>query len=192
MVRRSLGWLLPAVIAKRGGAPGLETRFQVALRDTGDCNAIGMPKLDHRVAMGVGSDGGRQLLYGLNIGKVIELNNVMLRIEVGNGVGAESRAYIIKLGHHLGPVRWPEAIANDWAVIVLSDVALCVRYLNHKCLTNFGYSGAPIIAKIGNTASIVGINSVGAPEQRTGVGCSANQLAKAVAELTKTEEFRNR
>jgi hypothetical protein len=96
------------------------------------------------------------------------------------------------LGQHLGPVRWPEAIANDWAVIVLSDVALCVRYLNHKCLTNFGYSGAPIIAKIGNTASIVGINSVGAPEQRTGVGCSANQLAKAVAELTKTEEFRNR
>ena len=133
----------------------------------------------------------------------------------------------------------PEAIANDWAVIVLSDaisikpigvrpitdeelraavnsstimqigygrdrrylpsiVRHCSvtesanqRFLNYKCLTNFGYSGAPIIAQIGNIASIVGINSVGAPEQRTGVACSANQFAKAVAELTKTEEFRN-
>ena len=63
------------------------------------------------------------------------------------------------------------------------------RFLNHRCLTNFGYSGAPIIAQIGDIVSIIGINSVGAPEQRTGVACSANQFAKAVNELSKTEEF---
>jgi uncharacterized protein len=130
-----------------------------------------------------------------------------------------------------------EAIANDWAVIVLND-AMSIRpiavramtdeelraalksssvmqigygkdrrylpsivrhcsvtesvdqkFLNHRCLTNFGYSGAPIITQIGDIVSIIGINSVGAPEQRTGVACSANQFAKAVNELSKTEEF---
>jgi uncharacterized protein len=130
-----------------------------------------------------------------------------------------------------------EAIANDWAVIVLND-ALSIkpiavrpltdqelraalnsssvmqvgygrdrrylpsivrhcsvtesanqRFLNHTCLTNFGYSGAPILAQIDNIISIVGINSVGAPEQRSGVACSANQFAKPVSELTQTEEF---
>jgi uncharacterized protein len=130
-----------------------------------------------------------------------------------------------------------EAIANDWAVIVLNEaisikpiavrpitdeqlraaldsssvmqigygrdrrylpsiVRHCSvtesanqRFLNHSCLTNFGYSGAPILAQIGNIISIVGINSVGAPEQRTGVACSVNQFAKAIIELTQTEEF---
>jgi uncharacterized protein len=65
------------------------------------------------------------------------------------------------------------------------------KFLNHRCLTNFGYSGAPILAQIGNVISIIGINSVGAPEQRTGVACSANQFAKPVTELTKAEEFQN-
>jgi uncharacterized protein len=132
-----------------------------------------------------------------------------------------------------------EAIANDWAVIVLNEaisikpiairlitdeqlraalnsssvmqigygrdrrylpsiVRHCSvtesanqRFLNHRCLTNFGYSGAPILAQIGNVISIVGINSVGAPEKRTGVACSANQFANPVTELTKPEEFQS-
>jgi uncharacterized protein len=131
-----------------------------------------------------------------------------------------------------------ETVANDWAVIVLTDAMLIKpitvrattddelrvalksssvmqvgygrdrrylpsivrhcsvtesanqKFLNHRCLTNFGYSGAPIIAQIGDVASIIGINSVGAPEQRTGVACSAYQFAKAVTELTKAEDFR--
>ncbi len=37
------------------------------------------------------------------------------------------------------------------------------RLFNHKCLTNFGYSGAPIIAQIGGTTAVIGINSVGDP-----------------------------
>jgi V8-like Glu-specific endopeptidase len=150
---------------------------------------------------------------------------------------SDAKRLIVSQGFSPGPPT-PEAIANDWAVIVLSEaisikpiavrpitdeelraalnssslmqigygrdrrylpsiVRHCSvtesanqRFLNHKCLTNFGYSGAPIIAQIGSIASIVGINSVGAPDQRTGVACSANQFAKAVAELTKTEEFR--
>jgi V8-like Glu-specific endopeptidase len=61
------------------------------------------------------------------------------------------------------------------------------RLFNHKCLTNFGYSGAPLLAQIGGTTAVIGINSVGNPEQRTGMACSATQFAKAVAELTQSE-----
>jgi V8-like Glu-specific endopeptidase len=61
------------------------------------------------------------------------------------------------------------------------------RVLNHKCLTNFGYSGAPILAQIGGITAVIGINSVGNPERRTGRACSATQFAKAVAELTQSE-----
>jgi V8-like Glu-specific endopeptidase len=61
------------------------------------------------------------------------------------------------------------------------------RIFNHKCLTNFGYSGAPILAEIGGTTAVIGINSVGNPERRTGMACSATQFAKAIAELTQSE-----
>jgi V8-like Glu-specific endopeptidase len=61
------------------------------------------------------------------------------------------------------------------------------RLFNHKCLTNFGYSGAPILAQIGEITAVIGINSVGNPERRTGMACSATQFAKAVAELTQSE-----
>jgi uncharacterized protein len=61
------------------------------------------------------------------------------------------------------------------------------RLFNHKCLTNFGYSGAPILAQIGGITAVIGINSVGNPERRTGVACSATQFAKAVAELMQSE-----
>jgi V8-like Glu-specific endopeptidase len=61
------------------------------------------------------------------------------------------------------------------------------RLFNHKCLTNFGYSGAPILAQIGGITAVIGINSVGNPERRTGMACSATQFAKAVAELMQSE-----
>jgi uncharacterized protein len=61
------------------------------------------------------------------------------------------------------------------------------RLFNHKCLTNFGYSGAPILAQIGGITAVIGINSVGNPDQRTGMACSATQFAKAIAELILSE-----
>jgi hypothetical protein len=128
-----------------------------------------------------------------------------------------------------------ESVANDWAVIVLSDtistkpipvrpttrdelrtvvnsdstmqigygrdrlylpsiVRDCSvtegpdnRFFKHSCLTNFGYSGAPILAQIGGSTAVIGINSVGDPQRRTGMACSAIQFAKAVAELMQSE-----
>ena len=61
------------------------------------------------------------------------------------------------------------------------------RFFKHSCLTNFGYSGAPILAQIGGDTAVIGINSVGDPQRRTGMACSATQFAKAVAELTQSE-----
>ena len=61
------------------------------------------------------------------------------------------------------------------------------RFFNHKCLTNFGYSGAPIIAQIGGTTAVIGINSVGDPQRRNGMACSATQFAKTIAELMRSE-----
>jgi V8-like Glu-specific endopeptidase len=63
------------------------------------------------------------------------------------------------------------------------------RFFKHSCLTNFGYSGAPILAQIGGTTAVIGINSVGDPQRRTGMACSATQFAKAVAELCSRNEI---
>jgi V8-like Glu-specific endopeptidase len=61
------------------------------------------------------------------------------------------------------------------------------RIFKHRCLTNFGYSGAPILANIDNTSVIIGINSTGDPQRRVGMACSATQFARIVAELTQSE-----
>jgi V8-like Glu-specific endopeptidase len=128
-----------------------------------------------------------------------------------------------------------DRIANDWAVVVLSD-ALSIRpipvkaatpdqfrafsnlpstlqigygrdrpYLpsivrdcpvsegpdarifKHRCLTNFGYSGAPILAEIDGSTVVIGINSAGDPKQQVGMASSATQFAKTVAELAQSE-----
>ena len=52
-----------------------------------------------------------------------------------------------------------------------------------RCLANFGYSGAPIIAEIDGTPSVIGINSAATPELTLGLSCSASQFEKAVVEL---------
>ena len=58
------------------------------------------------------------------------------------------------------------SIARDCSVSESPDN----RSFNHKCLTNFGYSGAPILAQFSGTTAVIGINAVGNPDQRTGVG----------------------
>ena len=79
----------------------------------------------------------------------------------------------------------PASIVRDCSVSEGPDN----RFLKHKCLANFGYSGAPILAQIGDITTVIGINSVGDPQQRTGMACSATQFAKAVAELTQSEGY---
>ena len=50
--------------------------LQVARRHAGDGDAVAVSELDHRVAMRVGCDQRRQLLDGLNVGEVVELDRV--------------------------------------------------------------------------------------------------------------------
>src|ERR1700722_8419092 len=61
------------------------------------------------------------------------------------------------------------------------------RLFNHNCLVNFGFSGAPILAQIDGSIVVVAINSVGNPERRTGMACSATQFAKVIAQLAQSE-----
>jgi hypothetical protein len=75
------------------------------------------------------------------------------------------------------------SVVRDCSVIESSDN----RLFKHNCLTNFGYSGAPILAQIDGITAVIGINSVGNPQQRTGIACSATQFAKTVAELARSE-----
>ncbi|MGO9631111.1 MAG: trypsin-like serine peptidase [Xanthobacteraceae bacterium] len=57
----------------------------------------------------------------------------------------------------------------------------------YQCLTNKGYSGAPILAEIDGAPSVIGIGSGGKKEERLGMACSATQFEKAVAELTRSD-----
>jgi uncharacterized protein len=91
-------------------------------------------------------------------------------------------AFTIQVGYGRDRLYLP-SIARDCSVNESPDN----RLFNHKCLTNFGYSGAPILAQIGGITAVIGINSVGNPERRTGMACSATQFARAVAELTQSE-----
>jgi uncharacterized protein len=159
--------------------------------------------------------------------------NVRFLAGLNKGVSAEhSNASRLVISEKFTPgAPTPETVANDWAVIVLSDavsitpipvktltsdelhsaslmqigygrdrrylpsiVRRCSvaespdrRFLYHKCLTNFGYSGAPIIAQVNDKFWVVGINSVGNPEARLGTACSSMQFAEAVVAVTKAE-----
>ena len=90
--------------------------------------------------------------------------------------------YTMQVGYGRDRLYLP-SIVRDCSVSESPDN----RFFKHKCLTNFGYSGAPILAQIGGTTAVIGINSVGNLERRTGMACSATQFAKAVAELTQSE-----
>jgi V8-like Glu-specific endopeptidase len=74
------------------------------------------------------------------------------------------------------------SVVRDCDVTGLNDQTLVYR-----CLTNSGFSGAPILAQIDGTYSVVGIGSGSNHEKRIGFACSATQFEKAVADLLKAE-----
>jgi uncharacterized protein len=169
--------------------------------------------------------------------QLVNSGNVRFLVGLNKGVPAahaDAKRFVVPKEFSPGPPT-QESVANDWAIIVLSDaistkpipvrpttrdelrtvvnpastmqvgygrdrlylpsiVRDCSvnesadnRLFNHKCLTNFGYSGAPIIAQIGGTTAVIGINSVGDPQQRSGTACSATRFAKAIGELMQSE-----
>lgn len=56
-----------------------------------------------------------------------------------------------------------------------------------RCFTNFGYEGAPILAEIDGTPSLIGIVTGGSKEGLRGTACSARQFEKAIVELTQSK-----
>ena len=103
----------------------------------------------------------------------------LMRDELRIGVKSAST---MQVGYGRDRLYLP-SIVRDCSVSESTDG----RFFNHKCLTNFGYSGAPILAQVDGIIAVIGINSVGDPQRRTGVACSAAQFAKAVGDLTQSE-----
>jgi hypothetical protein len=56
-----------------------------------------------------------------------------------------------------------------------------------RCFTNFGYAGAPILAEIDGTPSLIGIVTGGSKEGLRGTACSARQFEKAIVELMQSK-----
>ena len=166
----------------------------------------------------------------------------MCRFVVGMNKGvpaahSDAKRLIIPQEFSPGPPT-QESVANDWAVIVLSDVISTKpisvrpitgdelrtvlnsastmqvgygrdrlylpsivrdcsvsegpdnRFLKHKCLANFGYSGAPILAQIGDITAVIGINSVGDPQRANRHGvfrhavCQGRRRVDAVGRIS--------
>jgi len=61
------------------------------------------------------------------------------------------------------------------------------RAFIYRCLTNQGYSGAPIIADIDGAPFVIGIGSGGSKTERIGMACSAQQFQKTIAALNQSE-----
>jgi V8-like Glu-specific endopeptidase len=61
----------------------------------------------------------------------------------------------------------------------------------HKCLLNFGYSGAPILAQVAGGPAIIGVGSLGqshAGDIVAGVACAASEFKPAVERLLSAAE----
>ena len=69
----------------------LHMRLQVALRHTGQRDAVVVAEFDDRVAMRVGADQCRRLLDILKVGEVVELDGIDPRVEVRDRVRADAR-----------------------------------------------------------------------------------------------------
>jgi V8-like Glu-specific endopeptidase len=74
------------------------------------------------------------------------------------------------------------SVVRDCEVSGLNDQTLVYR-----CLTNSGFSGAPILAQIDGVYSVVGIGSGSNHEKRIGFACSATQFENAVVDLLKSQ-----
>jgi V8-like Glu-specific endopeptidase len=114
------------------------------------------------------------------LGSAISTKPIPIKAITGDQLPAVLHAVSIGYGRDR---PYLPSIIRDCPVSESSDD----RIFKHRCLTNFGYSGAPILANIDSTTAIIGINSTGDPKRRVGMACSATQCAKAVAELAQSE-----
>ncbi len=75
----------------------------------------------------------------------------------------------------------PSVVRDCWVA------GLDEQTLMYRCLTNSGFSGAPILTQVGGTYAVIGIGSGSNHEMRQGYACSATQFEKAVAELANVK-----
>jgi TPR repeat protein len=68
-----------------------------------------------------------------------------------------------------------------------ADLSKDNRLLVVQCLTNFGYSGSPILVDLNGTPAVVGIVSAGREEERLTFAAPASQFEAAVSDLIAAE-----
>ena len=81
---------VPGKISMQQHVSGLDDVLQLRLGDVGQRDRVVVAEIDHRVAVRVGGDQRLQFLRGLHIGEVIELEHILLRVEIDDGVGADA------------------------------------------------------------------------------------------------------
>ena len=89
---------------------------------------------------------------------------------------------IVQVGYGIERPNLPSIVRNCRV-----DAGPDDRAFVHWCLTNFGYSGAPILADLDGTVSVIGIGSGGKIRERLGLACSSRQFETTVVELMKSE-----
>ena len=62
------------------------------------------------------------------------------------------------------------------------------KVLIYRCLTNSGYSGAPLFAEVDGEPFIIGIGSGSNKKQGVGIACAATQFAAPLAELMQASQ----
>jgi uncharacterized protein len=68
-----------------------------------------------------------------------------------------------------------------------ADLGKDDRLLVVQCLTNFGYSGSPILVDVNGIPAVAGIVSAGREEERLTFAASASQFEAAIRDLTAAE-----
>jgi V8-like Glu-specific endopeptidase len=75
------------------------------------------------------------------------------------------------------------SVAKNCEISAKSDDGI----FGHDCLFNFGYSGAPILADVGEGPSVIGVSSLNQSHDgvaTAGVACFANQFASEVEKMS--------
>jgi V8-like Glu-specific endopeptidase len=90
--------------------------------------------------------------------------------------------HVMQIGYGMERPYLPSIVPNCRVSEAPDDGAFV-----YQCLTNRGYSGAPIFAEIDRIPSVIGIGSGGKKEERLGMACSAAQFEKAVTELMRSD-----
>jgi uncharacterized protein len=110
--------------------------------------------------------------------KAVSINPISIQpVAPGEFLNLSKSGSVVQIGFGI-PRKYLPSIVRDCRVSATSDDKTFI----YRCLANWGYSGAPIIADINGTPSVIGIGS--SLYKGWGLATSTIQFQKTVTELT--------